>query len=146
MNYSLQLGRQFRALKLWWLIKSFGMRGITDRLAAAADLADQLRKNADNTAHWNVENPSTPFPLVCLRYAPPGLTREQTDQLNRRIHHKVNSVGRSYVSHTVLERGYVIRISIGNIHTRGEDIDALWHELTTAATAATAAHEGGNTS
>ncbi|POX38590.1 amino acid decarboxylase [Streptomyces sp. Ru73] len=139
MNYSLQLGRQFRALKLWWIIKSFGSRGIADRLTAACDMADQLRKAADNTPHWRVENAHSPFPLVCLRYAPPGLTPEQTDDLNRRIHHRINEHGRSYVSHTVLSCGYVIRVSIGNIHTRQEDIDGLWHELTTAAAEGSAA-------
>ncbi|GHI40458.1 pyridoxal phosphate-dependent decarboxylase family protein [Streptomyces violascens] len=135
MNYSLQLGRQFRALKLWWIIKSFGVRGIAERLTAAVDLADRLRKAAGNSSHWKVENPDTPFPLVCLRYAPRGLTREQTDALNQRIHQRVNTAGRSYVSHTVVECGYVIRVSIGNIHTLAEDIDVLWRELSAAAAA-----------
>ncbi|MFF4602933.1 pyridoxal phosphate-dependent decarboxylase family protein [Streptomyces sp. NPDC001339] len=142
MNYSLQLGRQFRALKLWWIIKSFGMRGICDRLEAAADLADHLRKAAGNAPHWQVVNPSTPLPLVCLRYAPPHLTGEQVDEINQRIHRQINARGSSYVSHTVLECGYVIRVSIGNIHTRGDDIDALWHELTTAAATAQEGTQG----
>jgi aromatic-L-amino-acid/L-tryptophan decarboxylase len=97
---------------------------------------------AEATPHWHVENPGTPFPLVCLRYAPPGVARERTDELNERIHHLVNGAGRSYVSHTVLGCGYVIRVSVGNVHTRGEDIDALWQELTAAANAAL---EGGGT-
>ncbi|MFH8347929.1 pyridoxal phosphate-dependent decarboxylase family protein [Streptomyces sp. NPDC018045] len=135
MNYSLQLGRQFRALKLWWIIKSFGSQGIAQRLSAAADLADQLRKTAANAPGWQVTNPDTPFPLVCLRYAPDGLGPQETDELNRRIHHRVNAGRRSFVSHTVTPAGYVIRVSIGNIHTGAEDIDGLWHELTTAAAA-----------
>ncbi|MEV5510331.1 pyridoxal phosphate-dependent decarboxylase family protein [Streptomyces orinoci] len=133
MNYSLQLGRQFRALKLWWLIKSFGVRGIAGRLDAAAGLAGRLRAAAGNTPHWQITNPRTPFPLVCLRYAPEGLSPQETDDLNRRIHHRVNAGRRSYVSHTVVDAGYVIRVSIGNIHTLAEDVDALWAELTAAA-------------
>ncbi|MER6071822.1 pyridoxal-dependent decarboxylase [Streptomyces sp. NPDC001817] len=135
MNYSLQLGRQFRALKLWWIIKSFGTDGITEQLTATTALADRLRRAAAATPPWHIANPDSPFPLVCLRHAPPGLSREETDALNRRIHHRVNAGRRCYVSHTVTDAGYVIRVSIGNIHTRSEDVDALWHELTAAALA-----------
>ncbi|TSB31328.1 pyridoxal phosphate-dependent decarboxylase family protein [Streptomyces benahoarensis] len=133
MNYSLQLGRQFRALKLWWILKTFGTDGIAARLTASTTLADRLRSVAAAAPHWQVTNAHTPFPLVCLRYAPDGLDRTATDDLNRRIHHRVNAGHRSYVSHTVTDDGYVIRVSIGNIHTRAEDIDALWDELTAAA-------------
>jgi aromatic-L-amino-acid/L-tryptophan decarboxylase len=133
MNYSLQLGRQFRALKLWWIIKSFGVDGIAERLTAAASLADRLRSSARTAPPWQVVNPQTPFPLVCLRYAPQGLRPDEVDNLNRRIHHRVNAGRRSYVSHTVVESGYAIRISIGNIHSREEDIDTLWSELNAAA-------------
>jgi aromatic-L-amino-acid/L-tryptophan decarboxylase len=133
MNYSLQLGRQFRALKLWWIIKSFGTRGISRRLTAAAGLAERLRALAGDAAGWKVENPGTPFPLVCLRYTPEHLTPDEADELNRRLHRRVNAGGRVHVSHTVMDAGYVIRVSIGNIHTRDEDIDVLWNELTSAA-------------
>ncbi|WP_329394779.1 PLP-dependent decarboxylase [Streptomyces lydicus] len=134
MNYSLQLGRQFRALKLWWLIKSFGVAGLTSRLSAAAALADGLRARARAHPDWTVENDS-PFPLVCLRHRPHDrdLDDAETDELNRRVHRAVNDGRTSFVSHTVLPTGYALRISIGNIHTTEADIDALWSELTAAA-------------
>ncbi|MFJ3951893.1 pyridoxal phosphate-dependent decarboxylase family protein [Streptomyces libani] len=134
MNYSLQLGRQFRALKLWWLIKSFGVSGLTDRLSAAAALAEGLRDRARSDPDWVVEN-DTPFPLVCLRYQPHDqeLDPRDVDELNRRIHRAVNEAGCSFVSHTVVPSGYAIRVSIGNIHTTEADIHALWAELTAAA-------------
>ncbi len=73
---------------------------------------------------------------MCLRYAPAGRSPDDADGLTRRIHQRVNAGGRVCVSHTVTaETGYVIRVSIGNIHTRPEDIDVLWHELTGAAAA-----------
>lgn len=134
MNYSLQLGRQFRALKLWWVIKSFGATGLAKRLDEAARLADLLRQKVRADRYWSLENQS-PFPLVCLRYlsVDPTVDPGRIDALNEQIHHTVNARGRSYVSHTILDTGYVIRISIGNIHTTETDIDSLWHELIAAA-------------
>ncbi|HEY2765780.1 MAG TPA: pyridoxal-dependent decarboxylase [Pseudonocardiaceae bacterium] len=134
MNYSLQLGRQFRALKVWWVIKSFGVTGLAERLDEAARLAELLREAVRTDPHWSLENES-PFPLVCLRYLPAdrALEPDRIDTLNEQIHHTVNARGRSYVSHTALASGYAIRISIGNIHTTEADIDALWQELVMAA-------------
>ncbi|MFI7672078.1 pyridoxal phosphate-dependent decarboxylase family protein [Actinophytocola sp. NPDC049390] len=140
MDYSLQLGRQFRALKVWWVIRSFGRAGLARRLADRVDYADWLRAAATNHPDWTVVADSV-LPLVCLRYDPGGTPpagvdrRAWLDELNEAICLAVHQSGRSFVSHTVLDVGYVIRVSIGNIQTTATDIHALWELLNDTATA-----------
>jgi aromatic-L-amino-acid/L-tryptophan decarboxylase len=128
MNYSPQLGRSFRALKLWWIIRAYGLRGLAERLAHACELADRLRAAADEDPDWR-RPADSPYPLVCLRYQPPGADRAVADALNAQIVARVNASGRAFVSHAVLREGYVIRVSVGNIRTTLEDVARLWDLL-----------------
>ncbi|MCX5205983.1 pyridoxal-dependent decarboxylase [Streptomyces sp. NBC_00237] len=145
MNYSLQLGRQFRALKIWWIIRSFGRQGLADRLGHAVELSQWLRDRAAAHPQWTVPADSV-LPLVCLRFEPEEVPkhlcaterREWLDALNERICSAVGETGKAYLSHTVTAAGYVLRVSIGNIQTRREDVEGLWELLT--ATAAEAHH------
>jgi aromatic-L-amino-acid decarboxylase len=130
MNYSPQLGRAFRALKLWWIIRSYGLRGLAARLARACELADWLRAAADEDPDW--QRPAdSPYPLVCLRYQPvvDRMDRASANALNAEIVARVNASGRAFVSHAVLREGYVIRVSVGNIRTTQEDVARLWDLL-----------------
>ncbi|MEW1724587.1 pyridoxal-dependent decarboxylase [Streptomyces sp. NPDC093109] len=139
MDRSLQLGRSFRALKIWWTLRTFGRTGIAARMAHSRELAARLRDLADATPAWDIVAHS-PLPLLCLRYIPPGGGHddEATDRLNARILSHVNKSGRASLSHAVLHGTYVIRVSIGNIHTTEDDIDALWTTLQDAARHCTA--------
>lgn len=138
MDFSPQLGRSFRALKLWWVIRTFGRSGLAARLDHAIRLADWLRMTAAGHPDWNCVNTSV-YPLVCLRYEPwarlPGDGPDEQgkqahiDALNSRITDAINADGRVYVSHSVIREGYVIRLSIGNIHTTRSDVEHLWRVI-----------------
>jgi aromatic-L-amino-acid/L-tryptophan decarboxylase len=132
MDRSLQLGRSFRALKLWWVIRSFGVDGVTARLSNLVELADVVRYEVDAAPDWQRVGDS-PLPLVCVRYTPPGHDAEELDDLNVRIMNRVNESGLAYLSKTRLDQGVVLRISLGNIQTRHEDVLRLWELLTKAA-------------
>ncbi|MEV6671068.1 pyridoxal-dependent decarboxylase [Streptomyces sp. NPDC051162] len=135
MDLSPQLGRGFRALKLWWVLRSFGREGLRSRLDHAIELADRLRELAAGHPDWQSPAPSR-YPLVCLRYAPgdrAGADAEVLDGLNARIVKELNDSGEAYVSHSVIRDGYVIRVSLANIHTTREDIERLWAALNRAA-------------
>lgn len=134
MNHSLQLGRQFRALKLWWVIRSFGRAGLAARMSQAVDMAEWLRGKAQEHPEWRVAESSV-LPLVCLRYEPvehwmAGESETEKkrwwDRLNELIVRKVYESGQAYVSHTVTRAGYVIRVSIGNIQTTPDDVERAW--------------------
>lgn len=138
MDLSPQLGRSFRALKLWWVIRAFGRVGLASRLEHSVALADRLRETASVHPDWQVVAPSR-YPLVCLRYEPRAwqsgtdaesqTRRAALDELNAEIVAAINADGRAYVSHSVIRCGYVIRVSIGNIHTADADLGRLWGVL-----------------
>jgi aromatic-L-amino-acid decarboxylase len=142
MDRSPQLGRSFRALKIWWVIRSYGRAGLAARLEHSVQLAAWLRRAAAAHPDWR-EVAGSPFPLVCLRYVPRELEvepkvsaearRARINKINARILQIVNDSGTAFISHTVLEDGYAIRVSIGNIHTGTGDIDRLWEHLNDAA-------------
>ncbi|MEV6595623.1 pyridoxal-dependent decarboxylase [Actinoplanes sp. NPDC051346] len=141
MNYSPQLGRSFRALKLWWIIRSFGVQGLARRLRRSIDMARWLRSAAGSDPDWQVPVDSA-YPLVCLRYVPRDLRRRYGSEpvplariasLNADILDAVNASGSAFLSHAVLRDGYVLRVSIGNIRTEPSDIETLWTQLRTSA-------------
>ncbi|OBB94647.1 pyridoxal-dependent decarboxylase [Mycobacterium sp. 852002-40037_SCH5390672] len=141
MDRSLQLGRSFRAFKLWWVIRSFGIEGLSARLTRLMRLGDLLRSKVDSSPVWERIGGS-PLPLLCVRYigdkdgkGSQGGTVDQgyLDELNIRIMNRVNAAGSAFISKTKVSSGVVLRISIGNIQTRQEDILMLWDQLGRAA-------------
>lgn len=138
MDLSPQLGRGFRALKVWWVIRTFGRAGLASRLDRSVEMADWLRERVSRHVDWTCPAPSA-YPLVCLRYEPEAVTanphlpearkREISDTLNARILEKVNASGTAFLSHAVIRDGYVLRLSIGNIRTVMDDVERVWHEL-----------------
>jgi aromatic-L-amino-acid/L-tryptophan decarboxylase len=132
MDYGVQLGRRFRALKLWMIIRAFGTDGLADRLrdhcALARTLAAWIRKNDD----WQLMAP-VPFALVCFRYAPRGMANEEADRLNEQIMHAVNDAGDVFLSHTKLDGRFTLRVSIGNLRTEERHVELAWRRLREAA-------------
>jgi aromatic-L-amino-acid decarboxylase len=132
MDYGVQLGRRFRALKLWMVIRSFGEAGLAERIRHHCELARDLAAQIADTPGWSVVAP-VPFSVVCMRYAPPGYSAGDADSLNEAIMRAVNATGRVFLSHTRLDGRYVIRVAIGNLHTDRSHIDGAWQLLQEAA-------------
>jgi aromatic-L-amino-acid decarboxylase len=134
MDYGVQLGRRFRALKLWMVIRAFGADGLAGRLehhcALAATFADWVR---DEPA-WELAAP-VHLSLVCFRYAPANTTEPERERLNAAILERVNASGEAYLSHTKLGGRYVLRLAIGNIRTEGRHVARAWTLLREAAQA-----------
>jgi aromatic-L-amino-acid decarboxylase len=138
MDRSLQLGRPFRALKLWWVIRSFGRDGLAARLSHLCELADLLRGLVDADPAWHRLNDS-PLPLVCLRHVPvhaQDVAGAAVDDLNVRIMDRVNASGLSCLSKTRIDDRVLLRVSLGNIQTQREDVLRLWEVLTASAASA----------
>jgi len=132
MNYGVQLGRRFRALKLWMVIRGFGTAGLAARIrshcALARDFAEWVR--AEPT--WEVVAP-VHFSLVCFRYAPSGVHEEALNEINERILTRVNETGEVFLSHTKLGGRYVLRLAVGNIRTEERHVRRAWELLQEAA-------------
>jgi aromatic-L-amino-acid decarboxylase len=132
MDYGVQLGRRFRALTLWMVIRAFGVDGLIERLREHRGLAQKLAGWIEETADWELAAP-VPFSLVCFRFAPAGISATERDRLNEAIMHAVNASGVMFISHTKLSGRFTLRLSIGNIRTGEGQIAAAWDRLQSAA-------------
>jgi aromatic-L-amino-acid/L-tryptophan decarboxylase len=138
MDYGVQLGRRFRALKLWMIIRAFGAEGLAARLehhcALAAMFADWVRAEPG----WETSAPVL-FSLVCFRCAPGGTSEAECERINADILQRVNASGEAYLSHTKIGGRYLLRLAIGNIRTEERHVARAWELLKAARSAIHAA-------
>ncbi len=132
MDHGLALGRRFRALKLWFVLRYFGQEGLRKVLSRHIALARRLADRVDAAEGWERWRP-TSFSLVVLRWAPKGMADSKRNRVNRRILERVNSGGEAFISHTELDGALWLRVAIGNMQTCARHVDALWAELRRAA-------------
>ena len=132
MDYGVQLGRRFRALKLWMVIRAYGVDGLVARLREHREIAQKLAGWIESTTDWELAAP-VPFSLVCFRYSPRGVSAAEQDRLNEAIMHAVNASGEMFISHTKLAGRFTLRLSIGNIRTGEGQVAAAWDRLQAAA-------------
>jgi len=127
-DWGIPLGRRFRALKLWTLIRAEGVAGLQVRLqrdlANAQWLAEQVRARPD----WHVLAP-VPLQTVCVRHAPAGLVDGDLDAHTLGWVDRVNRSGRAYLTPATLEGRWMCRVSIGAYPTEHEDVAAVWEAM-----------------
>lgn len=128
MDYGLQLGRRFRALKLWFVLRYFGAQGVRERLRAHIDLAQKFAGWVNAEPGWEVVAPH-PFSVVCFRFAPAGADEADIERLNARIMDAANATGELFISHTKVGGRYALRMAIGNLQTTQDDVAAAWKTL-----------------
>ncbi len=131
MDYGIQLGRRFRALKLWMVIRAFGVRGLRDRIRHHIGLARELEGWIRAEPGFEVVAP-VPFSVVCFRLAR-GATGEAQDAANDRLLAAVNAAGPVFLSATTLRGRRVLRVAIGNLRTRREHVATAWALIREAA-------------
>ncbi len=136
MDTGIQLGRRFRALKLWMVLRYFGADGIRARLVHHVDLARTFAGWVDETPGWERLAP-VPFSVVCFRHQPAGVVDEAVlEQHNATIMRRVNESGEAFLSHTKLDGRYVLRLAVGHIRTEARHVRRAWELLTAAAQSA----------
>ena len=128
MDYGLQLGRRFRALKLWFALRHFGANGIRTLLRAHVALAQTFAAWVEAEPEWRVAAPH-PLSVVCFRHEPAGLAGDALDARNAGIVDAVNATGEAFLSTTKLRGETVIRLAIGNERTTEADVAAAWRLL-----------------
>ncbi|HSM35544.1 MAG TPA: pyridoxal-dependent decarboxylase, partial [Longimicrobiales bacterium] len=132
MDYGLALGRRFRALKLWFVLRYFGARGLAERIGEHMRLAAIFESWVRSSEEWEVLAPRR-LSLVVFRWKGP-------DAANERILERVNEGGEVFLSHTLLRRPggddvYALRLAVGNLATTEAHIAAAWAQLRAAARA-----------
>jgi aromatic-L-amino-acid decarboxylase len=136
-EYTPQLGRRFRALKLWIQLRWFGLEGLRRRIRHHLELAAAFGQWIDDDPNWERLAP-VPFSTVCFRYRPPGFrggegSEKALDELNARIMDAVNRTGEVFLSHTRLSGRFTIRLAVGNLRTEARHVERAWELLRRAA-------------
>jgi aromatic-L-amino-acid decarboxylase len=128
MDTGVQLGRRFRSLKLWMVLRNFGADGIRDALREHIRLARLFSSWVDATPGFERLAP-VPFSVVCFRARPSGLVAAELDSFNERLVDRVNATGEIFLTHTRLNHATVIRLAIGNLQTREAHVQRAWSLL-----------------
>jgi aromatic-L-amino-acid decarboxylase len=128
MDYGIQLGRRFRALKAWMAFRAFGRDGIESRIREHCRLAALLEAWISAEPHVVLAAPQR-MGIVCFRFVPPGLPDEECDALNERIVERVNASGDAYLTHTRLAGRACIRVGLGNVSTTEQHLAHVWNRV-----------------
>ena len=126
MDYGIQLGRRFRALKLWFVMRYFGSEGLIDRIREHCRLAELFASWIEDSPDFEMLAP-VPFALVCFRACPDGTA--DLDALNERIMNEINASGEAYLSHTKLNGKFTLRLSVGSIRVEEQHLKKVWELL-----------------
>ena len=120
-EYAVPLGRRFRALKLWAVLRCYGREGLQAMIREHLRLAALFENWVRAEPGWELCAPR-PFALVCFR-------REGSDEENEALLERVNATGEVFLSHTRLAGRYVLRLAVGNARTRKDDVRHAWDVL-----------------
>jgi aromatic-L-amino-acid decarboxylase len=135
-EYIPQLGRRFRALKLWVQLRWFGLEGLRRRIERHIELAETFAGWVDGDPDWERLAP-VPFSTVCFRYRPHEFAgreddpeiAQRLDRANEQLMDRVNRTGEVFLSHTRLRDRFTIRVAIANLRTEPHHVERAWQLL-----------------
>jgi aromatic-L-amino-acid decarboxylase len=131
-DWGIQLGRRFRALKLWWVIRSYGVEGLRAMLREHIALAEEFRGWVASDDRFEVPAPS-PFGLVTFRLRPGPGEEARADERNRELLAEVNRDGRVFLTGTVLGGRFTLRLAVGQLATERRHVALAWELVRRAA-------------
>jgi glutamate/tyrosine decarboxylase-like PLP-dependent enzyme len=131
-DWGLPLGRRFRALKLWFLIREQGVAGLQARLRRDLENAKWLEQQVSSATNWRVLAPVS-LQTVCVRHEPPGLDGESLDKHTLGWAARLNQSGEAYVTPAMLDGRWMVRVSLGAEPTEREHVEQLWKLMQLAA-------------
>jgi aromatic-L-amino-acid/L-tryptophan decarboxylase len=125
-DWGIALGRRFRALKLWFVIRSFGVEGLQDKLRWHIRLARALEEKIKKEKGFEILAPVN-FNLICFRYIPDNLIETAAiNDFNEQLLKSLNMTGKIYLTHTKINENYALRMVIGQTYVQEEHIDKAW--------------------
>jgi aromatic-L-amino-acid decarboxylase len=125
-EWSIPLGRRFRALKIWFLLRAYGLENLRTMIRHHVQWAQELRERFAAEPDFEMCSPQM-LSLFTFRYAPPGVT--ELDALNRRLLEAINDDGRIYLTQTTVDGNYVIRFQVGQFDATEKDIRAAFEVI-----------------
>jgi aromatic-L-amino-acid decarboxylase len=126
MDYGVQLGRRFRSLKLWFVMRYFGREGLIARIRKHIRLANLFKSWVEESENFELLAP-VPFALVCFRASPQNVA--DLDAFNEKLMNEINASGEAYLSHTKLNGVFALRLSIGSIRVEERHLRKVWDLL-----------------
>ncbi len=130
MDYGIQLGRRFRSLKPWFIIRYFGVEGLQKRIREHIRLAKLFAGWIEDNREFELISP-VEFGVVCFRAVPEKInSQEALDAFNKNLLERINQTGKLFLSHTKLDGKYVIRICISGLRTQEEHVKKAWNLIT----------------
>ena len=132
-DWGIQLGRRFRALKLWFVIRNFGVNGIKEKIRNHIELAKELEKLIIHSKDFEMITPRT-LNLICFRYKPQNISDEdELNNLNENLLQKLNKGGKLFITHTKLNGKYTLRMVIGQTRVTKSHVINAWDLINTTA-------------
>lgn len=125
-DWGVALGRRFRALKLWFVLRNYGTSGIRETVRKHIVLAAWLTMQMEKEKGFEILTP-TRFSLVCFRYVPEGMTDEtEINSYNQQLEKKLNDTGKLYITHTKLNGKYTLRLVIAQTYVEEKHVREAW--------------------
>ena len=124
-DWGVPLGRRFRALKLWFVLRSYGVEGLQEFLRGHIRLAEKLERQIVAEPGFELTAPRV-LSLINFRFRPEGVCDGEVDELNERLLHALNDSGQAYFTPTSVNGVYSIRISIGQTRTGPQHVERAW--------------------
>ncbi|MBI4773264.1 MAG: aminotransferase class V-fold PLP-dependent enzyme [Deltaproteobacteria bacterium] len=132
-DWGIQLGRRFRALKLWFVLRHYGVEGLRERVREHIALAQQFKTWVENHPYFELLAP-VPLNTICFRFHPETardarISDEELDGLNKKLLDEVNRSGRMFLTHTKLSDRFCLRLCVGQTQTRQKHVEEAWRTL-----------------
>lgn len=127
-DWGIPLGRRFRALKLWFMLRSEGVEALQQRLRRDLDNARWLAEQVEASAEWELLAP-VQLQTLCIRHCPAGLQGDALDAHTRGWAERLNASGDAYVTPATLNGRWMVRVSVGALPTEREHVQRLWEGL-----------------
>jgi aromatic-L-amino-acid decarboxylase len=125
-DWGVPLGRRFRALKLWCVLRCYGVAGIQEKIRLHIRIAKKLSDYINSEKDFELLAPVV-LNTVCFRYIPAGKSDEQINLMNERLNHLLNDTGKLYLTHTLLKNKYTLRMVTAQTNVTQEHVDIAWH-------------------
>jgi aromatic-L-amino-acid decarboxylase len=131
-DWGIPLGRRFRALKLWFVIRSYGVEGLQAKIRLHLELARWFEAQVDQAESFELLAP-VPLNTICFRYTGQHLTEEEHNSINERLLHKVNKTGKIFITHVILDDKFSLRMVIGQTEVQKKHVEAAWELIANTA-------------